>query len=82
MGISLTWRLVTPKLWRSLPRGTSTDWAAFEQIFGRRPLGFKDVATLHAMHLATGHKESMWGDLAEVLGSLPDGEEIEVRGEY
>ena len=72
--------MVSPKEWRRLP-GTSSDWDVFGQIF-RSPLGFGDLPKLHAMHLATGHKDSLWGALAEAIGSLPHGEKIEVRGEY
>jgi hypothetical protein len=81
MSISIEWRLVQPKSWKSLP-GTSSDWGVFERIFPRRVVTCEDVEKLVAMHCASGLDRSLWGELADALNELPEGSEIEVRGEW
>ena len=80
MSISISWRLVEPKKWKGLP-GTSSEWTVFSEIFGR-PLNYDDVEKLVAMHRATGLKETLWGELADLLNNLPEDSEIELKAEY
>lgn len=81
MSISISWRLVKPQSWTSLP-GTSSDWAIFERTFGHRALNYGDVEKLTVMHYVAGYEKTLWGALADALNSLPEGSEIEVKGEY
>lgn len=66
---------------RDLTHGTSSDTEPLRRVFGET-ISTADIKTLRAMHLATGHKDSIWSELADVLEGLPDGTEIKVWAEY
>ncbi len=61
--------------------GTSSDQAALEEIF-HREISASDVITLRAMHMASGHKVSLWSEIADIVEGLPEGAAIKVWVEY
>ena len=81
MSISISWTLKKPSEANRVA-GTSSDWQTFNATFPKHLLSQTDRKMLMSMHLASGFPRSLWGDLVDVLDSLPEGSIIEVSAEY
>jgi hypothetical protein len=81
MSVSILWKLVEPTEGEPV-HGTSNDLEALRRIWPNGRLSTRDVDKLLAMHIAARLEETLWGELAHLLDSLPEGAEIEVWGEY
>lgn len=79
MSISILWRKVTPNEGKSIP-GLSTDWDAYQSIFGRRNLTKDDEKRLSDLALVS--RSEFWNALHEAVEGLDDDEEIAVWAEW
>lgn len=79
MTISILWRKVSPTEGRVLP-GLSTDWTAYQAIFGHRNLTRADAQRLADLALVAHN--GFWNALHDAVESLDEGEEIAVWAEW
>lgn len=79
MSISILWRKVSPNEGKSLP-GLSSDWDAYQAIFGHRNLTRADAERLADLALVS--RSEFWKALQKAVGSLDDDEEIAVWAEW
>lgn len=70
MTISILWLRVSPKEGRPLP-GLSTDWTAYQAIFGHRNLTRADAQRLADLALVAHN--GFWNALLEAVESLKRG---------
>lgn len=69
MSVSFCWNVVKHSHW-TFAHGTSSDVEALNVVAPNGVLSTNDLQTLRAMHAATTLKESLWSDIADILGRL------------
>ncbi len=79
MTISIMWRRVSPTEGKSIP-GLSTDWQAYQAIFGHRNLTRDDEAKISDLALVS--RSEFWNALHAAVESLDEDEEIAVWAEW
>lgn len=79
MSISILWRKVSPHEGKSIP-GLSTDWQAYQAIFGHRNLTRADASRLADLALVA--RSEFWNALHDAVEGLDEDEEIAVWAEW
>lgn len=79
MSISILWRKVSPNEGKSIP-GLSSDWDAYQSIFGHRNLTRADAGRLADLALVANSQ--FWNALEKAVRTLDDDEEIAVWAEW
>lgn len=79
MSISILWRRVSPTEGKPLP-GLSSDWQAYQAIFGHRNLTRADLPRLADLALVAHN--GFWNALHDAVESLDEDDEIAVWVEW